>query len=237
MQTLEPATGTSRADTAAVCGPTTTDTGVGLLFNWNLLGDGAHTVRVVIDDVVFTERQITVATLGPHPEQEFRRGLTAMTAIPDFPAVGETTPLRWEEALQNFVIAGGAGGGGGAQLTPTQARLDTPAPGSFQSGLGILSGWVCEADVVELVIETAASPPLSLEAGYGTSRADTADVCGDTDNGFGLLFNWNLLGRRAAYRTGVCRRRRVCPQYGDGDDAGRGVCDRAAPDARDHGFP
>ena len=31
------------------------------------------------------------------------------------------------------------------------------------------------------------------EAAYGTERLDTASVCGDTDNGFGLLFNWNLL--------------------------------------------
>ena len=31
-------------------------------------------------------------------------------------------------------------------------------------------------------------------AGYGTDRIDTTGVCGDSDNGFGLLFNWNLLG-------------------------------------------
>ena len=32
------------------------------------------------------------------------------------------------------------------------------------------------------------------EATYGTERLDTVPVCGDTDNGFGLLFNWNNLG-------------------------------------------
>ena len=37
-------------------------------------------------------------------------------------------------------------------------------------------------------------------AAYGTERFDTetapdgAELCGDTDNGFGLLFNWNRLG-------------------------------------------
>ena len=173
----------------------TIETGFGLLFNWNLLGDGPHTVRVVIDDVVFTERQITVTALGPHPAQEFRRGLTAMTTIPDFPAVGETTLLRWEEAVQNFVLAGGEGGGGGAQLSPEHARLENPPPGSFQSGLGLITGWVCDAETVEIVFEPGGSAePLPFEAGYGTARADTADVCGDADNGFGLLFNWNLLG-------------------------------------------
>ena len=193
-QTWVPATGTSRPDTAVACGSRTTDTGYGLLFNWNRLGDGEHTVRVVIDDVVFTERQITVTTLGEHPDQEFRRDLAASTDIPDFPAMGETTTLRWQTARQNFVIASGAGGGGGAQLTPTQAWLGIPPPGSFQSGIGVLSGWVCEADTVELVFEPATGEPFTEEAGYGTERLDTEGVCGDTDNGFGLLFNWNRLG-------------------------------------------
>ena len=44
-------------------------------------------------------------------------------------------------------------------------------------------------------------------AAYGTERLDTAGVCGDTDNGFGLLFNWNLLGEGAhevvAYVDGI----------------------------------
>ena len=193
--TLVPATGTARADTAGVCGADTTATGFGLLFNWNLLGDGPQTVRVLINDVVFAERQITVTTLGDHPDQEYRRHLQAISEIPDFPAVGHTTTLRWEEALQNFVIAAGEQAHGGEQLTPEQARLENPAPGSFQSGLGVISGWVCEADTVEIVFEPEGTDDtLPFEAGSGTERADTADRCGDSDNGFGLLFNWNLLG-------------------------------------------
>ena len=191
--TFEPATGTSRPDTAVACGPRTTDTGYGLLYNWNRLGDGDHTVRVLIDGVVLAEREITVTTLGDHVDQEFRRGLHATSDIADFPEMGESTTLRWEQALQNFVIAGGAGDGGGAQLTPEQAILGNPAPGSFQSGIGVLSGWVCEAETVELVFETATGATFTEEAGYGTERLDTEGKCGDTDNGFGLLFNWNRL--------------------------------------------
>ncbi len=192
-QTWVPALGTSQADTAGVCGADTRGTGFGLLYNWNLLGDGVHTVRVV-DGVVLAERQMTVTTLGEHPAQEFRRDLAATTEVADFPAIGETTTLRWEQALQNFVIAHGAGGGGGAQVTPEQARLGNPAPGSYQSGIGVLSGWVCEAERVELVFEPATGTTFREEAGYGTARLDTAEVCGDTDNGFGLLFKWNRLG-------------------------------------------
>ena len=68
--------------------------------------------------------------------------------------------------------------------------VENPAPASFQSGIGVISGWVCDAETVEIVMNEG--PPWM--AAYGTSRADTAGVCGDTDNGFGLLFNWNLLG-------------------------------------------
>jgi hypothetical protein len=71
-----------------------------------------------------------------------------------------------------------------------QATLENPAPASFQSGLSLISGWACNAQRIEIVFN--AGPP--QEAAYGTSRGDTQTVCGDTDNGFGLLFNWNLLG-------------------------------------------
>ena len=74
-----------------------------------------------------------------------------------------------------------------AHLVPS--RLDNPGPGSFQSGLGVISGWACEAD--EVMIEINGREWLGA---YGTERTDTIAVCGDTDNGFGLLFDWNLLG-------------------------------------------
>ena len=70
-----------------------------------------------------------------------------------------------------------------------QAALEGPAPNSFQSGIGLIYGWACEAE--EIVIELAGTP---VPAAYGTPRADTQGVCGDSDNGFGLPMNWNLLG-------------------------------------------
>ena len=75
-----------------------------------------------------------------------------------------------------------------------QATLENPRPGSFQSGIGVISGWVCEAERIEIVFDDEAT---KWQAAYGTSRSDTAGeaVCNDDgNNGFGLLFNWNLLG-------------------------------------------
>ena len=49
--------------------------------------------------------------------------------------------------------------------------------------------------MVEIEIETAQGEvePWHV-AEYGMERLDTQEVCGDTDNGFVLLFNWNRLG-------------------------------------------
>ena len=73
--------------------------------------------------------------------------------------------------------------------SPGVGYLENPGPNSFQSGIGVLSGWVCEG--TEVIIELNGEPQ---PAAYGTERLDTLEMCGDTDNGFGLLFNWNLLG-------------------------------------------
>ena len=69
------------------------------------------------------------------------------------------------------------------------AVLENPPPRSFRNGISAISGWACDAE--EIVIEINGEP---LTAAYGTVREDTAAVCGDTDNGFSLLWNWNNLG-------------------------------------------
>ena len=73
-------------------------------------------------------------------------------------------------------------------------RLENPGPHSFQSGVGALWGWVCDAAMVEIEIETAQGAVEPYMAAYGMERLDTQETCGDTDNGFVLLFNWNRLG-------------------------------------------
>ena len=183
----EAAYGTERGDTAGVCGDT--DNGFGLLFNWNLLGDGAHDVVALVDGVELDRATVTVTTLG----EEFVTDAVGETAVEDFPSEGETVRLVWQQANQNFVLASEDAGPVVSPSSPAggpAGALENPGPASFQSGIGLLSGWVCEAAVVELEINGGAR----IAAAYGTERADTAARCGDTDNGFGLLFNWNLLG-------------------------------------------
>ena len=184
--TLEAAYGTERADTAGECDAGETETGFGLLYNWNLLGDGEQIVSLVVDGVALETFPVTVTTLG----EEFPRGVTGDITLADFPTPGETARLVWQEAQQSFVLASGPGGGTGTHRDPDRAVLENPRPGSYQSGISVLSGWACEAESVVLEIDGEHR----LEASYGTERADTAEKCGDINNGFGLLWNWNLLG-------------------------------------------
>ena len=207
---LEAAYGTARADTAQMaagaelCGDT--DNGFGVLFNWNLLllhlepppDTGVFTVRAVADGVEFGRATFTVTTLG----EERVEGVTGETVVADFPTQGEAVRLVWQEGQQNFVLAPLDEGPPVASPPGSQdgplGVLENPGPGSFQSGIGVLSGWVCEAEGVALEI-SGLGRTHRLEAAYGTARADTAqtvegaELCGDTDNGFGVLFNWNLL--------------------------------------------
>ncbi len=76
------------------------------------------------------------------------------------------------------------------QATFAQGVLGNPAAGSVVSGIGLVSGWKCDAERIEVRFD-GGTP---IEAAYGTSRDDTAGVCGDSDNGYGLLINYNLLG-------------------------------------------
>jgi len=69
------------------------------------------------------------------------------------------------------------------------AVLENPTSGSFQSGIGLIRGWACEANQIQIVLDDS----VTVQAAYGTSRGDTQETCGKINTGFGLTMNWNLL--------------------------------------------
>ena len=144
---LEAAYGTGRNDTMAACGDT--DNGFGLLFNWNLLASGSHIVRAFADGTLISQHRVTVVPLG----EEFRTDLSGQYEVSDFPGVGESVQVIWQQEAQNFLIRGDltASGGDGGSLPRI---LEIPPAGSFQSGLGVISGVVCDA----LTVTTRSMP-------------------------------------------------------------------------------
>lgn len=71
------------------------------------------------------------------------------------------------------------------------ATLENPRNGSFYSGLGVISGWKCEANgPLTVRFNDGDAIPLA----YLNERGDTATACGDTNNGFVAIMNWAILG-------------------------------------------
>jgi hypothetical protein len=77
-----------------------------------------------------------------------------------------------------------------ATSVAAQGNLENPQPNGFESGIGLFSGWHCNAGSIAIIIDDR--PPIL--AAYGTPRPDTVSVCGDDNNGFGVLVNYNSYG-------------------------------------------
>jgi hypothetical protein len=184
--------GTPRADASSACGGNA-NVGFGLLFNYNLFGAGGHSAQLMLNGAAMGSAvPFTVTTLGG----EFLTGLAKQVVVADFPQAGRATSLTWQQSQQNFAIAANNPAKGmsvmtlaGVDTLATVATLENPAAGSFQSGIGLISGWSCTSGVSVMVDGT------SYAVAYGTPRADAASACGGNANvGYGLLFNYNLFG-------------------------------------------
>jgi len=77
------------------------------------------------------------------------------------------------------------------------AVLENPSGGNFYSGVGVVSGWKCDADgqlTVRFYDVNMAPVWDPIPLAYPNERPDTAGVCGDTNNGFVAIWNWANLG-------------------------------------------
>ena len=182
--------GTTRNDTVGACRDT--DNGFGYTVNWNELGDGNHTLRAFANGVQFANVAFSVTTLGVN----YLPGGSASYTLSNFPQTGRNATLQWSAPHQNFVMVGTSGNINralSAAFVPqaaTAAYLESPQAGSFESGIGLIRGWACNAEIVEVQIDGGERQRVA----YGTTRNDTVGLCGDTDNGFGYTVNWNELG-------------------------------------------
>jgi hypothetical protein len=92
-------TGTDRGDTQGLCGRS--DTGFSLLFNFNLLEPGKHSLSMFADGQLFETRSFNSTRSAG---QEFAQGKSKTIVISDFPQTGHSTRLDWITAKQAFVV-------------------------------------------------------------------------------------------------------------------------------------
>ena len=81
-------------------------------------------------------------------------------------------------------------------VTNARGALGNPPDGGYRSGVGVISGWVCAAEDVEVRILTARGIlRQTLQVAYGTSRPDTVGQCSHNspNTGFGMTYNFNHL--------------------------------------------
>ena len=119
------------------------------------------------------------------PERKLRRGRTA----PFF--LVSSFKVRHYQVLMSFFLRLF----GLMVLLPSLAHaatLEIPGDGTSVSGIGVISGWKCEAGDITISLNGEAPFP----AMYGLPRSDTSAVCGDDDgnNGFFSYWNWGNLG-------------------------------------------
>ena len=96
----------------------------------------------------------------------------------------QSSPLLWLRRCLGMVLL--------APSLTQAAVLEIPSDGADLSGIGVISGWKCEA---EGNITIRFNDGDSIPATYGFPRDDTAPECSDDGhNGFYSFFNWALLG-------------------------------------------
>ena len=179
---------TERLDIAPLCGKP--DTGFSVLFNWGIFPSGVHTVRALADGVEFATRRVTVVNLGG----EFITGRTGSTTIHDFPSVGKSAVLEWQQGLQSFVVRevkgdapSLAGRWNGANLEVRSGCRNPDANGNH----GTYHQSMIRFDLDRLVIEEATTSASALTCTYvgpyiqqGTMRAASGTLtCSDGKQG------------------------------------------------------
>ena len=111
------------------------------------------------------------------------------------------------------------------------ASLENPSGGLFYSGVGVISGWKCEANG-ELTVRFNGGEQVPLV--YGSERPDVRDAgaCASADVGFVAIWNWARLGdgnhTAVAYDDGVefARSTFQVATLVEGEDFVRGISGR-----------
>jgi hypothetical protein len=93
-------TGGARTDLTPICGHP--NASFSLLYNYNGLSKGAHTMRVYADNTLFTFVNFNVTHFGV----EFKVDLNGRYELINFPEWGVASILQWQQEKQNFSIVG-----------------------------------------------------------------------------------------------------------------------------------
>ena len=190
--------GTTRNDTAGRCpDPEQTNTAFVMQWNYSNLNEGPHILEIIDGNQVWR----TVEFVVQRPGGKFLRGASQCSRLEDFPAPGQFQAVAWQEASQSFALVDSCEATGQPAASElarvaqdsVPGALEFPQNGSHASGIGIVSGWRCNAGKITARFD-GGDP---IEVAYGTPRRDTAGACADPNeinNAYVLQWNYGLLG-------------------------------------------
>ena len=98
LMTMPVQHGGERTDTASVCGDV--NNGFATTFNWNLLGTGQKTARLIRNGEEVAKQAFMVAAF----DEEFITGADGMCTLDDFPMMGQSATFMWDESQQGLVL-------------------------------------------------------------------------------------------------------------------------------------
>ena len=162
--------GTSRGDTTGICGRSST--GYSLLFNYNELTPGSHSLSLFADGQLLEARQFNSVRSGDAP---FATGLVSRWSLPGFPAIGKTASIDWSQAKQSFVVTSVSGS---TEPTPlltvsVQAALANLINSGFSKPYS-LTGWIDNSTIANPVPNTPITGSGTLTVGPPTRVTATS---------------------------------------------------------------
>ena len=182
---LPAATNIRRGDTSGIC---SNDGKNGYIsqFNFNLLGDGNHTVSVRQNGAQFAQATFHVTTFG----QSFLSGATGTYTLQNFPQAGQTATVEWSQGAQNFVIIGKGGGGPPTQCPANgpinNLLLDCSDFGYVYAKGGVTAAFSSDGDIAALCATSVSNPDV-LCFGGPVLTATTFSLIGANINGGPLV--------------------------------------------------
>ena len=165
------------------------DTGYSLLFNYNDLTPGSHTISAYADGQLLETRQFNTVQSGG---SAFVTGLSKTATVSEFPSSGKNATLQWSQAKQSFVITGtseiGGGGNSAIDLSSLQGTYSITENVSV-SGSGCASlGATALIDTFSANVTTSGNTVMII-SGAGTTHSCTINlsyVSGNSTSGFNL---------------------------------------------------
>lgn len=176
--------GTTLPSTSSVCGHA--QTGYSLLYNYNNLNPGQHTVAAYADGDLIASHNITTLQSGG---TAWLSGANHSMTLAGFPQAGKTATVEWVQSMQNFMVTQIADG--------TNINASSLA-GSYNQtyivkGSGSCSGTKLTSTIFNV---NAADDDVTIQVTYGTVPCtyNLSVVGGDATSGFDLTGTYSCSG-------------------------------------------